>query len=148
MRFLFYDKVLEVKKGKSIIGMKNFSLSEEYLRRHFSKKAIVPGTILIESMAQLLGWSIIFTHDFKLWAIMSLLENVVVSPMLRPAFHAEIHAEILSTSKQDSLGKAEIIAEGKCIASVQRIIYNHVYHDNPNELKSLFSYYSGKKTEL
>ena len=118
MRFLFYDKVLKIEKGKSITGIKTFSLSEEFLRKRFSKIALVPEVIFIEAMAQLLGWLIIYSHDFKLLSIMSLVENVDIKSNLRPGFTAEIHGEIISTSKRDTLGRAKIYVDGEIVASM------------------------------
>mgnify|MGYP001210056540 CR=1 FL=1 len=145
MRFLYYDNVTNIEKGKSITGIKTFSLSEEFLRSHFSKVAYVPAVILIEAMAQILGWLIIYTHDFKLSAIMSLVENVSVTPNLRPGFKAEIQGEIISTSSRDSLCRAHILVDGKTIASMDRIIYSHFHKIDSNELARLFNYYSGQK---
>jgi len=143
MRFLFYDSVTHIEKGRSIIGVKNFSLSEEFLRGHYAALPIVPGVIFIEAMAQLLGWLIIYSHDFRLSAIMSLIEGVTVTSTLRPGFKAEIRAEIISTSKRDSLGMAQIFAGERCIASLNRIIYSHFHDVNPEELRQRFRYYSG-----
>lgn len=143
MRFLFYDSVTGIEKGRSINGVKTFALSEEFLRRHFKKVALVPGVIMIEAMAQLLGWLIIYSHDFKLSAIMSLIEGVTVTPDLRPGFRADIHAEIVSTSRRDSLGRAKMYSEGKMIASLDRIIFSHMRTESPEELAERFRYYSG-----
>ncbi len=145
MRFLYYDNVTHIEKEKSITGVKSFSLSEEFLRSHFTKVAFVPGVIFIEAMAQLLGWLIIYSNDFKLSAIMSLVENVNISFNLRPGFKAEIQGEIISTSSRDSLGKAKILVDGKTIASMDRIIYSHFHKVSSRELEKLFNYYSGLK---
>ncbi|HDH53399.1 MAG TPA: 3-hydroxyacyl-[acyl-carrier-protein] dehydratase FabZ, partial [Nitrospirae bacterium] len=115
MRFLYYDKIDNIEKGKSITGVKVFTLSEEFFRKHFKKQALVPGVLYIEAMAQLLGWLIIYSHNFKLSAVMSLVEGVTVPPELRPGFRAEIHGEIISTSRRDSLGKAWITVDGETV---------------------------------
>jgi 3-hydroxyacyl-[acyl-carrier-protein] dehydratase len=143
MRFLYYDAVTHLEKGKSIIGVKTFSLSEEFLRGHYKKIALVPAVIMIEAMAQLLGWLIIYSHDFRLSPIMSLIEGVTLSPRLRPGFKAEIHGQILSTSKRDSLGKAQIYVGGELVAGLDRIIYSHFQQVTPGDLVQLFKYYSG-----
>lgn len=145
MRFLYYDRVEKIEKGESIVGTKTFTLSEEFFRKHFKKQPLVPGVIYIEAMAQLLGWLIIYSHDFKLSAVMSLVEDVNVEPNLRPGFKADIHGEIISTSRRDSLGRAWITVDGKTIASVNRIIYSHVRKVNSKNLTDLFYYYSGIK---
>ena len=143
MRFLLYDAVSGMEKGKSIVGHKTFSLSEEFLRAHFTKTALVPGVLMIEAMAQLLGWLVIYSHDFKLSAVMSLIEDVNVSSRLRPGFRAEIHAEIVSTSARDSLGTAKMFVDGRLIASIGRIIYVHTKKVDSGELMRLFGYYTG-----
>ena len=147
MRFLYYDTVSNIDKGTSITGTKTFALSEEFFRHHFKKSAFVPGVIYMEAMAQLLGWLIIYSHDFKLSAIMSLVEDVTVSPKLRPGFTAEIHGEILSTSRRDSLGKAWITVGNEVVASMNRIIYSHVHKVNSRDLLNLFYYYSGIRAD-
>ncbi len=145
MRFLYYDKVEKIEKGESIVGTKTFTLSEEFFRKHFKKQPLVPGVIYVEAMAQLLGWLIIYSHDFKLSAVMSLVEDVNVEPNLRPGFKADIHGEIISTSRRDSLGRAWITVDGEKIASMNRIIYSHVRKVNSENLLNLFYYYSGIK---
>ena len=49
---LLIDKVIEVKKGKSAIGIKNVTANENYFTGHFPGKMIMPGVLIIESMAQ------------------------------------------------------------------------------------------------
>jgi 3-hydroxyacyl-[acyl-carrier-protein] dehydratase len=147
VRFLFYDCVTGIDKSKSIAGTKTFSLSEEFLRGHFKKRAYVPGVIFIEAMAQLLGWLIICSHDFKLSAVMSLIEDVMVPANMRPGFKADIRAEIISTSNRDSIGKASIFVDGSRVAHVNRIIFSHVHKVNPKELAERFLYYSGLSKE-
>ena len=49
---LLVDRILEIEEGKSIVGLKNFPVNEPYLQGHFPGTPIVPGTILLEAMAQ------------------------------------------------------------------------------------------------
>lgn len=147
MRFLFYDRVNELEKGR-IVGTKAFSLSEEYLHGHFSRAPLVPGTILVEAMVQLLGWGIIHAHDFRLSAIVSVLEGVTIAnSRLRPDFEARITGEILSTSASDSLGRAWLDAGGTRIAAVDRVIFSHFPAPRPEALRELFRYCSGLGTQ-
>ncbi|MGE5239026.1 MAG: hypothetical protein ACM3ON_09505 [Chloroflexota bacterium] len=145
MRFLYYDSVTHIERGRSIAGVKTFALSEEFLRGHYGKTALIPGAIMIEAMAQLLGWLVVYSHDFKLSAVMSLIENVTVTSRARPGLRAEVYGEILSTSARDSLGKAWISVNGNIVATLDRIIYSHFHKVNPEELARRFEYYSGLK---
>ena len=149
MRFLFLDRITQIEKGKSIEAVKTFALTEEFHRKHFSKIALVPGVVFIESMAQALGWLINYSHDFKLLAIMSLLDGVKVPSRLRPGFAARVRAEIVSTSARDSIGKAWVETEGGSdIASIDRIIYTHAQSSDPEELLKWFRYCSGSQDPI
>lgn len=143
MRLLLYDRITDLRPGEEIRGIKTFSLSEEFFRRHFSREALIPGVMYIEVMAQLLGWLIIHAHDFKLSAVMSLIEDVKLAPGLRPGFEAEIFGRLISTSKSDSLGSASISVAGREIASIGRIIYVHSPSADENSLRKMFHYYGG-----
>ncbi len=143
MRLLFYDTVSVLTKGKYIRGAKSFASSEEFLRRHFGKKALVPGVVHIEAMAQLLGWLIIHAHDFRVTAVMSLIQGASVPPRLQPGVTVEIHGEIVSTSTRDSLGRAWMTRDGETIATLDRIIYSHFPAPDPAELADRFRYYGG-----
>jgi 3-hydroxyacyl-[acyl-carrier-protein] dehydratase len=145
MRFLYYDRVVNIEKGKTIHGIKTFSLSEEFLRGHFRKTALIPGVLFVEAMAQLLGWLIVYSHDFRVTALLSLIEDVHMPSQLRPGVEADIHAEIISTSSKDSLGRAQMYIKGQKIASMDRIIFSHVHNVQSEKLAALFSYYSGLK---
>ena len=145
MRLLLYDRITILTPGESITGIKTFCLSEEYFRNHFSKEALIPGVMFIEAMAQLLGWLIIHTHDFRLSAVMSLIEDVKVAPDLRPGFSAEISGRLVSTSMSDSLGSARMRVEGREIASIGRIIYAHSSMADQDALRRMFRYYGGWK---
>ncbi len=143
MRLLLYDRISALQPGESITGIKTFCLSEEYFRRHFTKEALIPGVMFVEAMAQLLGWLIIFTHQFRLSAVMSLIEDVKMAPDLRPGFSAEISGRLISTSVSDSLGSARMSMDGRQIASMGRIIYVHSPMADQDALRRMFRYYVG-----
>jgi 3-hydroxyacyl-[acyl-carrier-protein] dehydratase len=53
--FLLVDRVTDVQEGDHIVGLKNVSINEYYFEGHFPQKRIMPGVMIIESMAQLSG---------------------------------------------------------------------------------------------
>lgn len=50
--FLLVDRVLEMEKGKSIVGLKNVTYNEPFFQGHFPIKRIMPGVLIIEALAQ------------------------------------------------------------------------------------------------
>ncbi len=50
--FLLVDKIIEMEKGKRVIGIKNVSTNEPFFEGHFPKFPVMPGVLIIEGMAQ------------------------------------------------------------------------------------------------
>lgn len=53
--FLLVDRVTEVKPGEFITGFKNISINEGFFNGHFPEKPLMPGMLILESLAQLAG---------------------------------------------------------------------------------------------
>ena len=50
--FLMIDKVIDVVRGVSAIGVKNVTINEHYFQGHFPRWPVMPGVLIIEAMAQ------------------------------------------------------------------------------------------------
>lgn len=53
--FLMVDKILELEPSEKIVGIKNVSINEEFFQGHFPEHPIMPGVLILESMAQTSG---------------------------------------------------------------------------------------------
>ncbi len=51
--FLLIDRVTEIHGDQSIKGYKNISISDGVFQGHFPNRAVFPGVLIVESMAQL-----------------------------------------------------------------------------------------------
>ena len=50
--FLLVDRVVEIVPDVSAIGIKNVSINENFFQGHFPQHPVLPGVLIIESMAQ------------------------------------------------------------------------------------------------
>ena len=53
--FLLVDRVLECTPGESLTAIKNVTVNEPFFQGHFPQKAIMPGVLIIEALAQATG---------------------------------------------------------------------------------------------
>ncbi len=60
--FLMLDRVVEIEPGVRVVGIKNLTGNEWFYQGHFPKKAITPGAMICEAVAQT---GIIFFHLSK-----------------------------------------------------------------------------------
>ncbi|MBU2541850.1 MAG: 3-hydroxyacyl-ACP dehydratase FabZ [Candidatus Omnitrophica bacterium] len=57
---LLIDRVIELEPGKRVVAIKNVSINDSFLQGHFPGNPIMPGTSIVEAMAQA---SIVLYHS-------------------------------------------------------------------------------------
>lgn len=95
--FLFVDAVLEIERLKRIVAIKNLSINEPFFQGHFPGKPVMPGVIIIESMAQtggILLMSEIEERDKKLFFLAAVDESRFRRPVL-PGDQLRIEVTVL-----------------------------------------------------
>jgi len=59
--FLLIDRLTEIVLGESATGIKNVSINEPFFHGHFPNEPVMPGVLIIESMAQTAGCLVVHT---------------------------------------------------------------------------------------
>src|SRR5437764_3309948 len=123
MRYFLIDKVTELQIGKSVRGVKNVTLTDEVLHDHFPDHPILPGALLVESMAQLAGFLLEVTHngDGKplLRALLVQIAQAKFSRPAEPGDRIEIAVKLGSSLDAASQVEAEAHVDGQRIARAQ-----------------------------
>lgn len=124
MRFQMIDKILEIIPGEKIVGVKCISRSEDFLEHHFVGHPVMPGVLIIESMAQLSGYLLSKTKQLKgqyVFAILSIVEKAKFSNMARPGDQILITSRIDSAKKDSASVIASATIEGKRAVSAHML---------------------------
>lgn len=59
--FLLVDKVVNLNAGESCVGIKNVTNNEPFFPGHFPNHPVMPGVLIVESMAQTAGCLVVHT---------------------------------------------------------------------------------------
>ena len=96
--FLMIDKVVEMERYKRIVAIKNVSVNEAYFQGHFPGKPVMPGVLILESMAQAGGLLLlqeIPDRDHKLLYLASMNDVKFRRPVV-PGDQLRVEVDILA----------------------------------------------------
>ena len=122
--FLLVDRVLEYKKGETLLGLKNVTHNEPFFPGHFPGKPVMPGVIMIEALAQAAGILIFLTTDTKPHKenmfYFAGIDNVRFKRIVEPGDQLLLHIE-LDRNKRDLwkfITRATVNGEIACTANI------------------------------
>ncbi len=84
--FLMIDKVVDVIANECATGIKNVSINENYFQGHFPARAVMPGVLIIEAMAQTAAVLVVHTLGPELAGKLVYFMSVDNARFRRPVF--------------------------------------------------------------
>jgi len=148
MRFLFLDHILSYEKGKSAVGTKSVTMSEDFLADHFPSFPIMPGVLQVEAISQLTSWLIYVTKDFKVRGTIAGIDKVKFKDPVKPGDQLTIEVQIISWDEEGVTFRGETKANGrvKTVLDSGRMNFIEVEKlEDPAEAREHFSILTREK---
>lgn len=127
--FLLVDRIVEVDGDKRIVGLKNVTINEQFFQGHFPGAPVMPGVLIIESMAQVAG--VLIYRDLpdkeKKLIYFTGIENAKFRRPVVPGDQLRIEMEFLNRRSNFGKMRGQATVEGKLAAEaiVQFAIVEH-----------------------
>ena len=96
--FLLIDRVDQIAVNESAVGIKNVTANEPHFQGHFPDKAVMPGVLIVEAMAQTAGVLVVETLDMidqGLLVYFMTLDKTRFRRIVAPGDQLELHVKIL-----------------------------------------------------
>ena len=109
--FLFFDNLFNIAKLTSATGYKIFTANEPFFKGHFPEKAVVPGVILVEMMAQTAAALIAYSIKDETFDKIVYLMNISDTKFRKPVFPGdEVYAYVKASRSRGGVWKFNGIA--------------------------------------
>ena len=123
--FLLVDRIVELEEGKRAKGIKNVTVNEPFFQGHFPGHPVMPGVLIVESMAQvggILAFKSANVEDQVLY-FMGIDDARFRKPVL-PGDRLELTVEVLRrrgkvwSLKGEAFVDGALVAEAKFLATI------------------------------
>jgi 3-hydroxyacyl-[acyl-carrier-protein] dehydratase len=116
MRYLMVDRIVELEKGHSAVGLKNVCQSEDVFAYHFPDLPVMPGALTLEAMAQTAGRLICASRDFAVRPMLLAVERARFRRTIVPGDQMRIRVTVQGMSTQAAELSAVVEVDGALAA--------------------------------
>jgi len=125
MRWIWIDKFIDFKSGRSASAVKNVSLAEEHLHDHFPGFPVMPEALMIEGMAQTAGILVGEAYQFQEKVVLAKVKKAVFFDFVRPGDSLHLDAQIESITPEAASTSGKIQRQDQLIAEID-LMFSHI----------------------
>ena len=146
MRCLLIDKITSLETGSKISGIKNVTMSENFLQDHFPGFPVMPGVLQLEAVLQLCSWLIFATSDYKKKAALISVKSLKFKEFIVPGDQMVIDVVLKSYNDVQAVFDAKIQVDNTLKTEIKggTLSYTAVEErEDPMKAKELFDFITG-----
>ncbi len=140
MRYLLVDRVTSWEAGGFMEGVKNVSMSEDFLEFHFPRFPVMPGSLILEAIVQLAGWLEAAGSEFGRWVLLEQVRSIKYYGFAFPGDQIVLRVE--TKGEEDGLtlfrGVATVEGERRVVVDFAGRLVEMKNYEDPEEQKHLF----------
>lgn len=125
MRFFAFDRITAAEKGKRMSATKQVNLMDEYFSDHYPIKAVMPGTFIIEALAQAGGMLNSLNHDFAVELVLVLVDGVHIYRQVYPGETLLLEVTMLYDHPYGASLKGEARVGDELVAQIESFAFAH-----------------------
>lgn len=115
--FLLVDKILEMEEGKRAVGLKNVTINEPFFQGHFPGYPVMPGALILESLAQVGAVAVLSLPENKGKLGMFVgVDKFKFKSQVKPGDTLQLEAEMLQMRMNIGKAKVRATVDGKVVA--------------------------------
>jgi len=120
--FLFVDRIVELEKGKRVVGIKNVTINDQFFQGHFPSRPMMPGVLMIEAMAQTAGIAVL-SHANHLGKIAFFMgaDKIKFRKVVVPGDQLVMEAEVIRDRSKTAMIQAKARVGGEIVAEAEML---------------------------
>ena len=131
MRWIWIDKFLELESGSHAKAVKNITLAEEHLHDHFPGFPVMPGSLMLEGMAQTGGILLGEKNNFEHIVVLAKVPKVVYHSWACPGDTLIYTAKLLSDNEKGGTVACEGHVGDRLVVEAE-IVFFHLDANDPD----------------
>ena len=137
---MLVDRVMAWEADASIQGVKNITMSEDFLELHFPRFPVMPGALIFEGLVQLAGWLEAAGSDFTQWILLEKVRSVRYYGFAFPGDQVVLNVE--ARGEEEGLkkfrGVATVEGERRVVAEFGGKVAPLADYEDPEEQRHHF----------